>query len=413
MEGSAPLCCFPRSLQPVSICFARCDQRELCPDGCADGGSAPAIPLSAPDRTRSDGRHLRRDRRGSRPKGRCQAARRALRARRRHQGAVQTRGPGRGAALGPARGRDDLRRRRVGGAAVHRHGAPRRRVARAAHPTGRRAASRAGARVARAGSDGSRRSARPRDRPSRRQAGEPAPERARRGAGGGFRDRERGRAPLADADRHGARHRRLPLARASSRSPLGPGERPLRARGRRLRAAQRPPALRARVDDRRGCGARQCADSVDRRVLQEPPARGRPRLPARAGEGSGGPLRLGSRVRRRSPPRAPRRSGDDSASRPGRAGAGEAAFGASLPRSGRVACARRRDRCRGRRPRLGWRRLTGAPGRDAHGRRTRRDDDRSADGHAADDRPRSTAATPRRPRRWAATGTRSTTAGTR
>ena len=127
-----------------------------------------------------------------------------------------------------------------------------------------------------------------------------------------------------------------------------------------------------------------------------------------------GPLRLGSRVRRRSPPRAPRRSGDDSASRPGRAGAGEAAFGASLPRSGRVACARRRDRRRGRRPRLGWRRLTGAPGRDAHGRRTRRDDDRSADGHAADDRPRAPRSPHRRhPRRWAATGTRSTTAGTR
>ena len=58
-------------------------------------------------------------------------------------------------------------------------------------------------------------------------------------------------------------------------------------------------AVRERLADRRGGRARERARAVDRGALREPAARGRPRLPARAGQGPAAALRLGARARRR------------------------------------------------------------------------------------------------------------------
>ena len=60
----------------------------------------------------------------------------------------------------------------------------------------------------------------------------------------------------------GPRHRRLPVARAGQRRARHTGQRPLRPRRRRVRAARRPPAVRRGEPDRRGGGAHACADPV-------------------------------------------------------------------------------------------------------------------------------------------------------
>ena len=61
----------------------------------------------------------------------------------------------------------------------------------------------------------------------------------------------------ADADRAGARHRRLPLARAGDGRGRDRRVGPLRARGRRLRAADRHAPVRGRALRRPGAGARR------------------------------------------------------------------------------------------------------------------------------------------------------------
>ena len=101
-------------------------------------------------------------------------------------------------------------------------------------------------------------------------------------------------------------------------------ERPLRARGRRLRAADGRAPVRARVLDGRGDGARERADPARLGLESEPAARARRRPRPRAREGARAPVRLrapsssqrcatrstGPPGRRRSrplPPAAPRR----------------------------------------------------------------------------------------------------------
>ena len=136
--------------------------------------------------------------------------------------AVQARGPGGGAAVERAAHGHDLRRRRVGRPALHRHGARRRRddrrPARRRRPRRRRVAA-----LARAGRGGARRRARPRRRPPRRQAGEPPADGATARSAWPTSGSRARRARVADRDRERARHARLPRARAG-------GGRPRRAR---------------------------------------------------------------------------------------------------------------------------------------------------------------------------------------
>ena len=128
----------------LSTCFrVRSAGKPLVPMAVRDGGAAARYRSPAADRPRRDGRHLPRHRRAARPRGRGQGARRALRAR---TTAIRERFKREALAAArlsgePGRGHD-LRRRRVGGAAVHRHGAPRRRLARGAPAARGRAASR-------------------------------------------------------------------------------------------------------------------------------------------------------------------------------------------------------------------------------------------------------------------------------
>ena len=135
---------------------------------------------------------------------------------------------------------------------------------------GGRPAHRPLARVARPGRGGARRRARERDRPSRRQAGEPPARRDDRvkvadfGVAsaadlGSFTEPERSSAPRATS------HPSRPAASARPRRAT------LRARGRRLRAPDRQRAVRARVLDRGGDRARERGDP--------PASRSNPRLP--------------------------------------------------------------------------------------------------------------------------------------
>ena len=82
------------------------------------------------DRLRRHGRDLPSRGLRARTGRRDQGARRAVRARSVAPPTVHARGAGRGAALGRSEHGHDLRRRRVAGAAVHRHGVPGRRLAR-------------------------------------------------------------------------------------------------------------------------------------------------------------------------------------------------------------------------------------------------------------------------------------------
>ena len=168
----------------------------------------------------------------------------------------------------------------------------------------RRAAARARARLARPGRGSARRRPRERGRPPRRQAGQPAPGQRRPRQGRRLRRRERRRPRLVHRGRHRRRHRRLPRAGAGARREGDTGERPLRARGRRVRAADGRAAIRARVLDRRGDGACQRADPA--RLEPQPRAAvgGRRRPRPRAGEGARAPVRVGCRPR----PRASRRA---------------------------------------------------------------------------------------------------------
>ena len=145
-------------------------------------------------------------------------------------------------------------------APLHRHGAHPGRVPRGA-AGGRPAAGRAGPGVARGRRTGARRGPPARRRPPGRQAGEPAPGRGRPRARRRLRRRQRRRPRVADDDRDHPRHGRLPLARAGGRWAGHAGERPVRARRRRLGAALRPrgpsPPSRRRPKPRRTCTTRR------------------------------------------------------------------------------------------------------------------------------------------------------------
>ena len=89
---------------------------------------------------------------------------------------------------------------------------------------------------------------------------EPPPRRRRPRQGRGLRRRERRRPRLLHRGGHRDRHRRLPRAGAGPRRGGDAGQRPLRARRGRVRAADGEAAVRARVVDRRGDGPRQRPD---------------------------------------------------------------------------------------------------------------------------------------------------------
>src|SRR5439155_1013074 len=72
---------------------------------------------------------------------------------------------------------------------------------------------------------------------------------------------------LADLERHGALHSRVPLARAGAGRARDGGARSVLACNRRVRAADRAQAVRERVDHRGGSRARPRAGAVDRRDL--------------------------------------------------------------------------------------------------------------------------------------------------
>ena len=224
-----------------------------------------------PDRARRHGRDLPRHRRGARADGRGQGARRGATRRSRHPGALHARGLSRPPALRSTERRHDLRRRRVARTPVHRHGVPRRRLGRG-RASRRARPPRPGARVARAGGARARRRSRRRDRPPRRQARATCSSTETEPARRRLRDRERGRDGLAHAHRHGARDRLVPLAGAGAGGARHTGERPLRARGGRVRAPHGRAAVQGRHRGGRSGGARQRPGAGDQRAAARPAA---------------------------------------------------------------------------------------------------------------------------------------------
>ena len=120
------------------------------------------------------------------------------------------------------------------------------------------------------------------------------------------------------AGRLGARHRRLPRARAGARRGGRPGVGPLRARRRRLPAAGRPPALRRRVADRpRAPAGHRPAAAARRARPRRPGARWPPpsRAPCTATPSTATPTpaemetALRDGLRGRAPGRTPTRRG--------------------------------------------------------------------------------------------------------
>ena len=269
-------------------------------------------------RVRRHGRGLPGDRREPRAGGCREGALGALRVRRRAPCALPARGPHGGEPLGRAeRDRDPRRRGDAPEAAVHRDGARARGHGR--RPAATRARPRrAGARVARAGGRGARPGTRARDRPPRRQAGEPARRRRRRDPRLGLRDRPRRRERHADDRRDGARLVGLHGARAGARRGDDRRERPLRARVRRVRAALRPAAVRPRQSHRRGARPRDRGAAVAARVRRVAACGARRGLRASAREAARGPLRELHRIRRRPPPHPRARDHGHRAARPPR-----------------------------------------------------------------------------------------------
>ena len=104
---------------------------------------------------------------------------------------------------------------------------------------------------------GARHRPRRRRRAPRHQARQPAARRPRAARGRRLRDRPPGLGGPAHRHRPGARHRRLPVARAGDGRGRDRRVGPLRARGRRLRAADRLAAVRGRALRRAGARPRR------------------------------------------------------------------------------------------------------------------------------------------------------------
>ena len=142
--------------------------------------------------------------------------------------------------------------------------------------------------LARPGRRGARRRTRCRHRSSRHQARQPAARRPRRGARLRLRHRARGRARSADVNGHHPGQLGVHGARAGTRGARHLRQRPVRARLRGLRAADRTPSVRSRVTDGRGDPPRLSAAAPRIRDRTEP---------ARGGGRSAGP-RPGEEPRR-------------------------------------------------------------------------------------------------------------------
>ena len=154
--------------------------------------------------------------------------------------------------------------------------------------------------------------------PPRREAGQPA---GRRGdehhEAGRLRDRQGGRADPHHAGGLGARHGRLPVARAGARRGVRAPFRHLLAGRLRLPVPHRPAAARVLVADRAGAQAAAGRRAADHRLPPGGPGRARRGDPARPRARAGRPLPLGARdgarrsrracrARRRRPPAASR-----------------------------------------------------------------------------------------------------------
>ncbi len=122
----------------------------------------------------------------------------------------------------------------------------------------------------------------------------PQPEPPRRG----LRDRPDRPRGHDHEGRPAVRHRRLPVPSRLRASP-GPGERPVRARRRRVRTADRPAAVHGRALRRPGAGARRGRAPGRERGQPLAAAGGRQRARARTRKAPGRPLAERRRVRRR------------------------------------------------------------------------------------------------------------------
>ena len=213
------------------------------------------LPRHAQGRPGRHGRGLRGDAHADRQARRGEGPAREVRAARGDRRAPQAGGAARVVDRQRAHHRHHRLRQDRGRPHVRRDGVPRGRVARRV-PRAREPAARAADPAdRRAGGVGARRRARQGHRPPRHQAGEPLPAAAQ---GAGLREgrrlrhlevaarERRGRgAAAADADRHGARHAALHVARAGARRRRARSpRRHLRARRDHVRGRDRPRAVR-------------------------------------------------------------------------------------------------------------------------------------------------------------------------
>ena len=248
------------------------------------------------------------DRHRARPGSRVEGPGRAVREGRAAAGALRARGAGRGAALGDAQHRHDLRRHRARGPADHRHGVPRRAARSRRRSRGTPCPPSQALAWLEEAAGGARCGARRRNRAPRREAREPPARRAGPRARRRLRDRERGGARLAHADRDDPRHRRLPVARAgdaASGATAASDRYALAVVAWELLTGRRPFA--AQVADDGSAAHVQGADPVGPRREPEPAARAGSVFERALAKDPARPLPDGGRVRRRPAPRARRR----------------------------------------------------------------------------------------------------------
>ena len=268
------------------------------------------LPRRAPARPRRDGDRLPRARRGARPAGRGEAPGRDLAGDDAFRAAVPPRGPARRAALASERGRRLRRRRdRRGRPYIVMEYVPGATLAEL-EPRGADAGGRAGGRRRAPASHTRTPRGSSTATSSRRTCSCATTGRSRSPTSGS----PRRRGDRAHAGRDGARHGRLPLARAGARRGGDRGRRRLLARRRALRAAHRPAAVRVRVAGRSRAKQSGGGDRAGRRARARSAARRRGRRHALARAQPGLPAGLGGRARAG----ARRRGRADGAARPRR-----------------------------------------------------------------------------------------------